>query len=36
MTMRKVTEGCAGGLVVRGGFLEEMTLVWSLPLRVWS
>lgn len=36
MTMREVTAGCAGDLVIRSGFLEEVTLVWSLPFEVWS
>lgn len=34
--MREVTKGCAGDLVVRRGFLEEMKYFWSLPSRVWS
>lgn len=29
---KEVTEGCAGGLVVRKGFREEVILVWSLSL----
>lgn len=36
MTMREVIAGCAGDLVISGGFLEEVTLVWSLPFEVWS
>lgn len=27
---------CASGLVISSGFLEEVTLVWSLPSEVWS
>lgn len=34
MTMREVTAGCAGGLKIRSGFLEEVTLVWSLRFEV--
>lgn len=34
--MREVTEGCPRDLVVQGGFLEEVALVWSLPWRVCS